>query len=93
MEPMTALISFRKMASITIKRGHKSAKTKLRVRAVSQGPSMEEPEVILKAALNNMPSAERNLVERIRRRFAHLGGIELTSPARLPVRPPLNFAK
>ncbi len=73
------------MASITIRKLDDSAKAKLRVRAAQNGRSMEEEaRVILEEVVSNpAPSRPRgNMAERIRSRFAPLGGVELDIPPR-----------
>ena len=73
------------MASITIRKLDDSAKAKLRIRAAENGRSMEEEaRAILERAVQQ-PSAPRsrgNMAERIRSRFAPLGGVELDIPSR-----------
>lgn len=76
------------MASITIRRIDETTKKRLRLRAVKHGTSMEE-EVrrILRAALaEDQPAPD--LVLAVRRRFEHLGGLELEIPPREPIREP-----
>jgi hypothetical protein len=59
------------MASITIRNLDDALKATLRVRAARHGRSMEdEVRHILREALTPEPVSERNLVERIRTRFA-----------------------
>jgi plasmid stability protein len=48
----------------------------------------EEARNILRAALADAATTPRNLAEAIRARFQPLGGIELRSPAREPMRVP-----
>ena len=82
------------MATITIRNLDEKIKRKLQVRAAQNGRSMEaEARGILQkvlAAPEQPP--ERNLYERIRARFAPLGGIDLELPPREPTRDPPRFA-
>jgi plasmid stability protein len=77
------------MASLTIRNLEETLKGRLRVRAASRGRSMEEEaRHILRAALNESPPPASGLGERIRRRFAALGDVQLPIAAREPVREP-----
>ena len=77
------------MASITIRRLEDAVKERLRVRASRHGRSMEEEaREILKVALADKGGSGGNLAQSIRRRFAPLGGVELSLPPREPVREP-----
>lgn len=77
------------MASLTIRNLDERLKTRLRVRAASLGRSMEEEaRNILRAALEEVQPPTSDLAERIRRRFADLGDIELRIAPREPVREP-----
>jgi plasmid stability protein len=77
------------MASITIRRLDDSLKAKLRIRAANHGRSMEEEaRDILRNGLSTTPPTRMNLAESIRRHIVPLGGVELTIPAREPVRQP-----
>jgi plasmid stability protein len=79
------------MTALTIRLDQKT-KTRLRVRAARHGRSMEEEaREILCAALTTSPPTNGNLAETIRRRFASLGGIELSSPKRDAVREAPGF--
>ena len=82
------------MSSITIRKLNPTVKERLRVRAAQHGHSMEaEARNILEATLQEpgRPPA-RNLYDRIRARFAPLGGADdLELPARLPDRDPPRF--
>lgn len=74
------------MSSITIHNLDPATRERLRQRAVEHGHSVEaEAERILQAALitSDGPSG-RNLYERIRSRFAPLGGVDLHLPTRTP---------
>jgi antitoxin FitA len=77
------------VASITIRNLDDRLKVRLRVRAAQHSRSMEdEARDILRTALAEEGSAPRNLAETIRRRFAAIGGIELATPPREPMREP-----
>ena len=80
------------MASITIRNLEETTKRKLKVRAATNGRSMEqEAREILKSALQQTPQKPKtgaDLVASIRRRFAPLGGVELESYPRGPIRDP-----
>jgi plasmid stability protein len=82
------------MASLTIRRFEDAAKEHLRVRASRHGRSMEEEaREILKAALAEPEGSGENLAQSIRRRFAPLGGVELSLPPREPMREPPKFGE
>ncbi|SBT09032.1 conserved hypothetical protein [Candidatus Accumulibacter aalborgensis] len=77
------------MASITIRNLEDSIKTKLRMRAASQGRSMEdEARCILRAVLGKEDAVGESLVERIRRRFGPLGDVRLPRAEREDIREP-----
>lgn len=78
------------MASITIRNLEETTKRKLKIRAAMHGRSMEqEAREILKSALKSEASKSgANLAERIHRRFARLGGIDLEPFPRGPIRDP-----
>ena len=80
-------------ASITIRNLDPAIKERLRVRAAQHGHSMEaEARHILQTAL--MPQGgptTRHLYDRVRARFAPLGGVELELPPRQPAREPPRF--
>ncbi len=81
------------MSSITIRNLDPSIKERLRIRAAEQGHSMEaEARRILQIALigQNRPST-RHLYDRVRARFAPLGGVDLELPPREPAREPPHF--
>lgn len=83
----------RNTASITIRNLHPSLKQRLRVRAAGHGHSMEaEARRILQAALVSEDAPPvRHLYDRVRARFASLGGVELELPPREPARDPPGF--
>lgn len=80
-------------ASITVRNLDPVLKERLRVRAAQHGHSMEaEVRRILQAALaaQEAPPA-RHLYDRVRARFAPLGGVDLELPTREPAREPPRF--
>jgi antitoxin FitA len=82
------------MSSITIRNIDPAIKERLRVRAAEHGHSMEaEVRRILQTTLKGPPRGPApNLYERIRARFAPLGGADdLELPPRLPDRDPPRF--
>jgi antitoxin FitA len=82
------------MASITIRNLDEGLKARLRVRAAHHGRSMEdEAHDILRSALNREPDHPGNLAASIRARFGRLGGVELPSVLREPIREPPSFDK
>jgi plasmid stability protein len=77
------------MANITIRNLEEATKRKLKIRAATNGRSMEqEAREILKAALSQTPKKQANLAERIREIFNPLGGVELERLPREPIRDP-----
>ena len=77
------------MASITIRNLDQSIKTRLRIRAAHHGRSMEEEaRDILRSVLCEEHGPSPDLAAAIRRRFAPLGGVELSTPPREPIREP-----
>lgn len=80
------------MTSITIRGLDPALKERLRVRAAEHGHSMEaEVRRILQTVLDSGRPSKRNVYERVRARFAPLGGIELDLPPREPTREPPRF--
>jgi plasmid stability protein len=80
------------MASITIRNLEDKLKQHLRVRAAQHGRSMEEEaRSILRVALAEERAAPQDLGLAIRRRFAPLGGVELPTAPREPLREPPSF--
>jgi len=80
------------VASLTIRRLDDNTKAKLRVRAAHHGRSMEEEaREILTSALTQAPASGKALVDKIRSRFAPLGGVDLKLPPRGPMRRPPTF--
>ena len=78
---------------LTIRNLDPGLKERLRVRAARHARSMEaEARDILRDALaEGEGGAERSLYERVRARFAPLGGVELEVPAREAMRAPPRF--
>ena len=76
------------MSSITIRNLDPVIKERLRVRAAEHGHSMEaEARRILQTVLTGAARPPgRNLYERVRARFAPLGGVDLELPEREPAR-------
>jgi len=78
------------MAVLTIRNLDEALKGRLRIRAALEGRSMEEEaRQILRAALEQTSSDKGSFVDRVRERFAPLGGVDLTLPAREAVREPV----
>lgn len=66
------------MASIVIRNLDETTKRKLKIRAATNGRSMEqEAREILKSVLARASKKQANLAERIREIFGPLGGVEL----------------
>lgn len=79
------------MASITIRKLDDDVKARLRVRAASNGRSLEEEvRVILREAVTRESEPE-NLASFIRECFAPFGGVDLELPPREPMREPPEF--
>ncbi|HYM77361.1 MAG TPA: plasmid stabilization protein [Candidatus Dormibacteraeota bacterium] len=77
------------MASITIRNLEADTKRKLKIRAATNGRSMEqEAREILKSALAQTAKKKSNLAERIREIFGPLGGVDLERLPRESVRDP-----
>jgi len=77
------------MASITIRNLEESTKRRLKIRAATNGRSMEqEAREILKNALAQATKKNANVAERIREIFGPLGGVELERLPRGPIRDP-----
>ncbi len=81
------------MTSITIRNLDDSLKRRLRVRAAEHNRSMEEEaRDILRCALAESAEPKDNLADGIRRIIEPLGGVELPSLPRGPIREPPDFA-
>ena len=79
------------MASITIRNLDDEVKARLRVRAASNGRSMEEEvRLILRDAGERKPGS-RNLVSIIRSHFGPSNGVDLELLPREPAREPPSF--
>lgn len=77
------------MASITIRNLEESTKRKLKIRAATNGHSMEqEAREILENELRRKPQSGAELVNRIRAIWEPLGGVELEPLPREPMRDP-----
>jgi len=78
------------MASITIRNLDDQLKQRLRIRAAGHGRSMEEEvRSILRSTLSAAEAEQGlHLVDRIRRRFAPYGGVELPEIPREPIGEP-----
>ena len=79
------------MASITIRNLDDEVKTRLRVRAASNGRSMEEEARNILREATEEEAGPRNLAQAVRERFAPYGGVELEIPPREPTRDPPTF--
>ncbi len=80
------------MATLTIRRLDEKTKARLRIRAAHHGRSMEEEaREILRSSLTDKQPSRENLAERIRQRFAPLGGVDLELPRRDALRKPPDF--
>ncbi|MGA7265905.1 MAG: Arc family DNA-binding protein [Stellaceae bacterium] len=80
------------MATLTIRNLDAGLKERLRVRAAQHGHSMEaEVREILQETLNEPERPAVNLYQRIRSRFAPLGGVDLELPPREPAPEPPRF--
>lgn len=86
------VLSLVAMTALTIRRLDDAIKAQLRIRAAHHGRSMEEEaREILRRALEKEGPRPRNLAHAIRGRFARLGGVELRTPRREPLRQPPDF--
>ena len=80
------------MASITIRRLDDEVKARLRIRAATNGRSMEEEaRIILREAVGRKAEPQ-DLARFIRECFEPLGGVELELPPRGPTREPPEFS-
>lgn len=81
------------MATINIRQLDEKTKSRLRVRAALNGRSMEEEaREILRSALSApLPQTSEGLAEKIQRRFAPFGGLELELPGRDAMRKMPDF--
>jgi antitoxin FitA len=77
------------MATVIIRNLDETTKRKLKIRAATNGRSMEqEAREILKGALAPTSKKNANLAERVRAIFGPLGGVELKRLPREPIRDP-----
>ncbi len=82
------------VGSILIRKVDEKLKRKLRLLAAKHGHSMEdEARNILKAALAKETQPSSNLYDAIRARIEPLGGVDLPTLPREPVRDPPKFGK
>lgn len=82
------------MASIVIRNLDETTKRKLKIRAATNGRSMEqEAREILKSVLARASKKQANLADRVREIFGPLGGVELERVPREPVRDPAWLAE
>jgi antitoxin FitA len=89
---LQSLIAELSLASMTIRNLDDQLKKRLRVRAASNGRSMEEEaRDILRSALSTETKRPGNLAEAIRARIAPLGGVNLEIPPREPMPEPIDF--
>jgi plasmid stability protein len=80
------------MPNLTIQNIDESLTMGLRLRAAKHGQSMkEEARQILRQVILHSSASSIGLGSRIHRRFASLGGVELSLPQRLPSRQPPDF--
>jgi len=77
------------MASIVIRNLDEATKRKLKIRAATNGRSMEqEAREILKISLAQTAKRKANVAQRIREIFGPLGGVELERLPREAIRDP-----
>jgi antitoxin FitA len=82
------------MASILVRDMDDTSKRHLRLRAATNGRSMEEEaRMILKQALSGTTAPQANLYDSIRKHLEALGGVDLPEIPRGPMREPPNFSK
>jgi len=77
------------MASIVVRNLDESTKRKLKIRAATNGRSMEqEAREILKSVLARTAKKQTNLADRVRDIFGPLGGVELERLQRVAIPDP-----
>lgn len=82
------------MASILIRKMDDTSKRRLRLRAATNGRSMEEEaRMILKQALSGTSAPQTNLYDSIRKHLEVVGGVDLPEIQRGLMREPPNFLK
>ena len=79
------------MASITIRNLDDDLKSRLCMRAVGNGHSMEEQARLIPRTAVSREAEPENLVAFIHECFAPYGGVELKLPPRGPMREPPRF--
>ena len=80
------------MASNAIRKLDDEVKTRLRIRAVENGHSMEEEaRIILRDAVDLEPILTRRLGVALHELVKPFGGVELDFPPRGPMRDPVRF--
>ena len=79
------------MASTTVRNLDDDVKRRLRVRAAEHGRSMEEEVRDIPRQVVGHPRDPRNLGQAIHARFAALGGLDMPSVKRIPMRPTPDF--
>lgn len=80
------------MTSITIPDLDDQLRQQLRIRAAEHGRSTEQEALeILRLALAETSAPPQNLAEIFRQRFAEIGGVELPTAPREPLREPPSF--
>ena len=70
------------MSTLTIRNLEPSIKNKLRIAAATHGRSMEEEVRMILRNVLAQPASPMGMGERMRARFAALGGVELELPSR-----------
>jgi antitoxin FitA len=82
------------MATLTVRKLDDGVKSRLRVRAASNGRSMEEEarKILGQAVGEEDAPKPTNLADAIAAIFDPLGGVELDIPPRGPGRPPPDFS-
>ncbi|HEV2964409.1 MAG TPA: hypothetical protein VG649_21455 [Candidatus Angelobacter sp.] len=79
-------------STLTIRQIDKNTVALIKARALRHGRSIEEEaREILRSTLGTGPRPKGNLADRIRRRVAEFGGVELELPPREPVSEPPDF--
>ncbi|OAN51197.1 FitA-like ribbon-helix-helix domain-containing protein [Sphingobium sp. TCM1] len=82
------------MAVMTIRNIDDVIKKRLRVRAATNGRSMEdEARDILRSALSTDEPRPRNLALAIHERFGALGGVDIPAVPREAIRAPVDFGE
>lgn len=81
------------MGRLTIRNLDPGVKERLRIRAARNARSMEAEarDILGRALVEGEGFPERSLYERVRARFAPLGGVEVELPAREGMRGPTRF--